>query len=67
MRGFLFKFADTVRPDDHCNNCSSDLIPMSLEQLKAFLKKVKDDPSHQEKLEAAADTNAVAAIAKEAG
>ena len=40
---------------------------MSLEQLKAFLKKVKDDPSHQEKLEAAADTNAVAAIAKEAG
>ena len=40
---------------------------MSLEQLKAFLEKVKGDTSLQEKLKAAADTNTVAAIAKEAG
>ena len=40
---------------------------MSEEQLKTFLEKVKDDTSLQEKLKAAADTNAVAAIAKEAG
>ncbi len=40
---------------------------MSEEQLKAFLQKVKDDSSLQEKLKAAADANAVAAIAKEAG
>ena len=40
---------------------------MSKEELKAFLEKVKDDTSLQEKLKAAADANAVAAIAKEAG
>jgi predicted ribosomally synthesized peptide with nif11-like leader len=40
---------------------------MSEEQLKAFLEKVKGDTSLQEKLKAAADANAVAAIAKEAG
>ena len=40
---------------------------MSEEQLKAFLEKVKGDTNLQEKLKAAADTNAVAAIAKEAG
>ena len=40
---------------------------MSEEQLKAFLEKVKADTSLQEKLQAAADANAVAAIAKEAG
>ena len=40
---------------------------MSEEQLKAFLEKVKADTSLQEKLKAAADTNAVIAIAKEAG
>ena len=40
---------------------------MSEEQLKAFLEKVKDDNSLQEKLKAAADSNAVLAIAKEAG
>ena len=40
---------------------------MSEEQLKAFLEKVKDDTSLQEKLKAAADADAVAAIAKEAG
>ena len=40
---------------------------MSEEQLKAFLEKVKDDTSLQEKLKAAADANAVTAIAKEAG
>ena len=40
---------------------------MSEEQLKAFIEKVKADTSIQEKLKAAADANAVLAIAKEAG
>ena len=40
---------------------------MSEEQLKAFLEKVQSDTSLQEKLKAAGDANAVAAIAKEAG
>ena len=40
---------------------------MSQEQLKAFLEKVKADTSLQEKLKAAADSDAVLAIAKEAG
>ena len=40
---------------------------MSEEQLKAFLEKVQADTSLQEKLKAAADADAVAAIAKEAG
>jgi len=40
---------------------------MSEEQLKAFLEKLKGDTSLQEKLKAAADTDAVVAIAKEAG
>ena len=40
---------------------------MSEEQLKAFLEKVKADTSLQEKLKAAADNDAVVAIAKEAG
>ena len=40
---------------------------MSEEQLKAFLEKVKGDTSLQEKLKAAVDADAVAAIVKEAG
>ena len=40
---------------------------MSEEQLKAFLEKVKGDTSLQEKLKAAADSDAVLAIAKEVG
>ena len=40
---------------------------MSEEQLKAFIEKVEVDASLQEKLKAAADANAVVAIAKEAG
>ena len=40
---------------------------MSEEQLKAFLEKVKADTNLQEKLKAAADADAVLAIAKEAG
>ena len=40
---------------------------MSEEQLKAFLEKVKSDTELQEKLKAAADSDAVLAIAKEAG
>ncbi|QNI53851.1 nif11-like leader peptide domain protein [Synechococcus sp. BIOS-E4-1] len=40
---------------------------MSKEQVKAFLEKVKGDVSLQEKLKAAADSDAVVAIAQEAG
>ena len=40
---------------------------MSEEQLKAFLEKVKADISLQEKLNGAADADAVVEIAKEAG
>ncbi|QNI53427.1 nif11-like leader peptide domain protein [Synechococcus sp. BIOS-E4-1] len=40
---------------------------MSEEQLKAFLEKVQVDTSLQERLKAAADADAVSAIAKEAG
>ena len=40
---------------------------MSEEQLKAFLAKVKTDTSLQEKLKAAADSDAVLEIAKDAG
>ena len=40
---------------------------MSEEQLKAFLEKVKGDTSLQEKLNEAADADAVVEIAKEAG
>ena len=40
---------------------------MSEEQLKAFLEQVKADTSMQEKLKAAADSDAVLGIAKEAG
>ena len=40
---------------------------MSEEQLKAFLDKVKEDNSLQEKLKVAANSDAVVAIAKEAG
>ena len=40
---------------------------MSEEQLKAFLEKVQGDTRLQEKLKAAADSDAVLAIAKDAG
>ena len=40
---------------------------MSEEQLKAFLEKVKGDTSLQEKLNGAADADAVVEIAKAAG
>ena len=40
---------------------------MSEEQLKAFLEKIKGDTNLQEKLKAAANADAVSAIAKEAG
>ena len=40
---------------------------MSEEQLKSFLEKVKTDTGLKEKLKAAADSDAVLAIAKEAG
>ena len=40
---------------------------MSLEQLKAFLEKVKGDPSLQEKLKASKTSEDVVGIAKEHG
>ncbi len=40
---------------------------MSEEQLKAFLEKLKGDTTLQAKLKAAADSDAVVSIAKEAG
>lgn len=40
---------------------------MSEEQLKAFLEKVQADTSLKEKLKTAANANAVAVIAKDAG
>ena len=40
---------------------------MSAEQLRAFLEEVKGNTSLQEKLKSAADSDAVLAIAKEAG
>ena len=40
---------------------------MSEEQLKAFLEKVKADTTFEEKLNRAADADAVVEIAKEAG
>ena len=40
---------------------------MSEEQLKAFLEKIKEDTNIQEKLNGAADADAVVEIAKEAG
>ena len=43
------------------------LKEMSEEQLKAFLEAVKADATLQEKLKAAADADAVVAIAKAAG
>ena len=43
------------------------LLAMSEEQLAALLAKIKDDPGLQEKLKGAADLDAAAALAKEAG
>ena len=40
---------------------------MSVDQLKAFVEKVKGDTSLQEKLKAASDADAVVSIAKEEG
>ena len=40
---------------------------MSEEQLKAFLEKVKGDTNLQERLKAAADSDAVVSLAKEVG
>ena len=49
------------------NHFAAPRSPMSEEQLKAFLEKAKGDTSLQEKLKAAADSDAVLAIAKEEG
>ena len=42
-------------------------LPISQEQLQAFLEKVTADTSLQEKLKAASDADAVVSIAKEEG
>ena len=52
---------------NQCYNYFIGTYPISEEQLKAFLKKVKADTSLQEKLKDEADTDTVLAIAKEAG
>ena len=49
------------------SQCPITYPPMSEEQLKAFLEAVKADAALSEKLKAAADNDAVVAIAKEAG
>ena len=50
-----------------CHDGLTDLIPMSLEQLKAFLEKVKGNPNLQEQLKAAVSPEDVVGIAKEYG
>ena len=52
---------------DSFYNCRTDLITMSLEQLKALLTKVNDDSSLQEKLKATKSTENVVGVAKEHG
>ena len=64
---FYVKQVNTVLPANRCYDCWTDLPLISEEQLKAFLEKVKTDTSVQEKLKAAADADAVVAIAKDAG
>ena len=63
-------FVDTDADAD-ADRCYDQAVaprpPMSEEQLKAFLEKVKGDTSLQEKLKGAGDEDAVVAIAKEAG
>ena len=54
--------------DDRCyEQAVAPCPPMSEEQLKAFLEKVKGDTSLQEKLNAAASPEAAMEIAKAAG
>ena len=52
---------------NQCYNSSISNYPMSEEQLKAFLEKLKADTSLQEKLKAASDADAVVSLAKEEG
>ena len=52
---------------NQCYNYFIGTYPISEEQLKAFLEKVKADTSLREKLKGAADADTVLAIAKEAG
>ena len=59
---------DTDNAADRCyDQAVAPCPPMSEEQLKAFLEKVKANTSLQEKLNGAADADAVVAIAKESG
>ena len=56
-----------LRTDIAINSAGFPQLPMSEEQLKAFLEKVKADTSLQEKLNGAVDSDAVVEIAKAAG
>ena len=65
-RGAFLLLTDTAA--DRCyDQAVAPCPPMSEEQLKAFLEKVKADTSLQEKLKAASDADGVVAIAKAAG
>ena len=61
MRGFLLPTAD------RCYDYSTDLTPISLDQLEAFLAKAKGDSNLQEKLKAAKSPEDVVGIAKKHG
>ena len=61
VRGFLLTTAD------RCYDYSTDLIPISLDQLEAFLANAKGDSNLQEKLKAAKSPEDVVGIAKEHG
>ena len=62
------KYTDNDISVDRCyDQAVAPHPPMSEEQLKAFLEKVKGDTSLKEKLKAASDADGVVAIAKEAG
>ena len=61
VRGFLLPTAD------RCYDYSTDLIPISLDQLEAFLPNAKGDSNLQEKLKAAKSPEDVVGIAKEHG
>ena len=59
---------DTDTAADHCyDNEVAQRPPMSEEQLKAFLEKIKADSSLQKKLKSAKSPEDVAGIAKEHG
>ena len=67
MQVFIAIPTDMARLAYHCYDCWTDLRPMSLEQLKAFLVKIQGNNSLQQKLKAAKSPGDVVAIAREHG